>query len=175
MSVIRRVTLREGQPVTVPASQGTLAIRILSPACSPEIEIALASRERLEPLRGAASRDAARLVVPGELYQVAGPARVGGVQFKGDAGRTYAIDTSRLRGAADPFLGLYDASSNRIAEDDDGGEEPQAARIEWLCLNTGSYFVSVEDRNTGGDGSFDFVIREGPVFEIAPPVTGGPR
>jgi len=66
------------------------------------------------------------------------------VKFWAWAGNAYTIRTFDLDFGCDTVLELYDAEGRKLGEDDDGGEEPEASRIDgWTPSENGSYYVRV--------------------------------
>ncbi|MBC8492741.1 MAG: pre-peptidase C-terminal domain-containing protein [Chloroflexi bacterium] len=74
------------------------------------------------------------------------------VKFWAWADNDYTIRTFNLGGGNDTTLKLYDAESHQLREDDDGGEELGASRIDWLAPENGTYFVRVARPKVGGSG-----------------------
>ncbi len=74
------------------------------------------------------------------------------VKFWAWAGNTYTITTSDLDFGCDTVLELYDAESHKLKEDDDGGEEPRASKIDdWTPSENGTYYVRVSQYDPIGE------------------------
>ena len=69
--------------------------------------------------------------------------------FQGEANWWYAIETS-LGTNGDTVLTLYGPDGSFIAEDDDGGREEYASRIEWTDPASGDYYVAVRGYDSTG-------------------------
>jgi hypothetical protein len=65
------------------------------------------------------------------------------VFFQAEAGQVYVVETSRLGNQVDTVLYLYDGQGNRLALDDDGGDEDRASRLRWTATESGLFFVKV--------------------------------
>jgi len=67
-----------------------------------------------------------------------------------DAGSAFAVETSNLDGAnPDTVVELYDAACAYLTDDDDGGSEPFASRLEWIAAYSGVHLIKV--RTFGGE------------------------
>jgi hypothetical protein len=80
------------------------------------------------------------------------------VEFTGEAGQTVTIDAPSE--SLDTFMMLFDINGNRIAVDDDSGDQPLSAHIEVELPDSGSYLLILTTYNYE-----DFAAGEGEVNE----------
>jgi hypothetical protein len=76
-------------------------------------------------------------------------------------GRPYRINVESMDPSplADPYLTLYDASGNQVAEDDDGGRALNAY-LNFASTTGGPYFVAVSSFNDSGTGRYQVRITD---------------
>ncbi len=98
------------------------------------------------------------------FYEAGGNRPEDWAKFQAQAGRRYEIWTENLRGGADTVLELRDGAGRLLASDDDGGPEPYASRILWLCGQSGEYFVRVVSfaGRATAEAEYDLIVRELP-------------
>jgi len=90
------------------------------------------------------------------------------VFFQAAEGTTYVIETSSLRGETDTIIYLHDEDGEKLAENDDGGEESLASRIIWSADYSGILYVMVRDYRediVGPDMWYTITVSEGAPFE----------
>ncbi|MBN1640431.1 MAG: hypothetical protein JXA09_04275 [Anaerolineae bacterium] len=77
------------------------------------------------------------------------------------AGQAYAIETSQLGARANTVLALVDVDGTTVLRtDDDGGAEPFASRIDWVCPAGGTYYLRVHEAaaRTGPDTAYTLSV-----------------
>jgi hypothetical protein len=80
--------------------------------------------------------------------------------FEAMQGETYAVETSDLGIEANTALALFDTDgATLLMDDDDGGTEPLASRIQWTCPVSGTYFVRVRDADAHTGAYTDYQLR----------------
>ncbi len=90
------------------------------------------------------------------------------VYFQAEEGTTYVIQTSDLLNETDTIIYLHDQDEERLAQNDDGGEEGLASRIVWRADYSGLHYVMVRhyrDDVIGPDLGYTITVSEGASFE----------
>ncbi|MEK6238910.1 MAG: PPC domain-containing protein, partial [Planctomycetales bacterium] len=111
------------------------------------------------------STDPTKPVAPGA--NVAGRLPVGGsafYSFQADAGEVF--QASLGSDDFDPYLRLYDARGNQVAENDDGGGSLQG-RITQMFTEQGVYRLQVSSLGNGGGGDFQLALDQQQPRELA--------
>jgi formylglycine-generating enzyme required for sulfatase activity len=92
--------------------------------------------------------------------------------FKMTAGKNYVIDlmtregNARTRYTFDPYLRLLDPDGRLVAQDDDSGGFPNA-RINFLCVKSGTYKIIATTFQPNMTGKFLLTAREGSKKDMA--------
>jgi hypothetical protein len=118
-------------------------------------------------------------VTPGEVgsspdgaepLMTSGDPRISTIGAEGDVdwfvvelveGRPYRINVESMDPSplADPYLTLYDANGNQVAEDDDGGRALNAY-LNFASPTGGPYFLAVSSFNDTGEGRYQVRISD---------------
>lgn len=87
-----------------------------------------------------------------------GGVRADAYRFTGSAGQR--IDATLNSDAFDAYLELFDASGQRLAQDDDGGDEGTNSRILFTLPSAGEYTLQARAYSGNGEGGYTLALRE---------------
>jgi hypothetical protein len=88
--------------------------------------------------------------------------------FDTEAGKTYVVETSGLRGGMDTMVSLYDEQGRKLGENDDGGAEDLSSRIIWMARASDTAYVAVQGYSgyeVGPEMGYTIVVSEGAPYE----------
>ena len=127
--------------------------------------------------QGDTAASSARVPMPGRV--------AGAIDQAGDwdafaldlvAGTRYTFRSENLAHDADTVIQLRDADGTTVlAEDDDGGDENLASKIEWVATRSGAHYLFVRDYGAGNSGgSYELVVESQGAPAPAPGPAPGP-
>ncbi len=79
--------------------------------------------------------------------------------FAAEGGYAYNIETENLSEGMDTVITLFSTNGKEAIATDDNSGTGLASRIDWTAPVSGTYFVSVRDKQVDGTGGYDLAVK----------------